>query len=98
MANKTVVEYTSPQRDSVCDYLREQFGESENGFITHEINSEYVHTDVLRIDNEEGKVFVTFGLRARKMRIPVPQLKDEQRTELVMYSSPDMDKDDYSPA
>ena len=94
MANKTVVEYTPSQRDAVCDYLHEHFGESENGFITHEINSEYVHTDVLRIDNEEGKVFGTFGMGARKMRIPVPQLEDEQRTELVMYASPDMDKDD----
>lgn len=97
MANKTVVEYTPSQRDAVCDYLHEQFGESENGFITHEINSEYVHTDVLRIDNEEGKVFGTFGMGVRKMRIPVPQLEDEQRAELVMYASPDMDKDGNSP-
>lgn len=93
MSNKAVVEYTPSQRDSVCGYLYEQYGESENGFITHEINSEYIHTDVLRIDNEDGKVFATFGMGARKMSIPVPQLKDEQRTELVMYASPDMDKD-----
>ena len=97
MADKTVVEYTPEQSDAVCDYLHEHYGESQNGFITHELDSKYVHTDVLRIDNDNGKVFATFGMGARKMKIPVPQLKDQQRAELVMYASADMDKDGASP-
>lgn len=98
MANKTVIEYTPEQSEAVCDYLHEQYGESKNGFITHEIHSEYVHTDVLRIDNEDGKVFATFGMGVREMKIPVPQLKDAQRTELVMYASSELDKDNKSSA
>ena len=93
MADKTVIEYNADQQEEILDFINENFGEGKHGMICHELNSDYVHTDVQVIDKDNQTILATFGMGARKMRIPVPQLKELQRAELVMFATADLNKE-----
>ncbi len=83
--NKKPVEYTAKQMDEIEDFIHKQWG-GKCGYILHEIQSEYLHTDVQIIEDEDdGTVtLATFGMGARKMNSPLP---DYKRAELLMLGS-----------
>ncbi len=85
---KTVVMYNSNQQNEITEFICENIGRGE-GVILHEIESEYVYTDlqVITPENEE-KIYVTFGMGARAMNAPIAAL---ERTELIMTASADFD-------
>ncbi len=86
--DKKPVFYTDAQEAEIQEFINDQWG-GKSGYISHEIQSEYVHTDISINENEEDGTFtfVTFGMGARKMNCPFP---DYSRTELLMFSSPEM--------
>lgn len=62
--------YTPKQMDEVMDVIHEIFGgkvANEECYIVHELESEYVHTDVVVTANEDYKFLVTCGMGAREM-------------------------------
>lgn len=81
--------YTSEQMERIQNFINETFGGGEEGFIGHELKSEYVHTDVAAVTTADGdRCFVTFGMSAREMAAPIPQLAN---AELLMYASKNME-------
>lgn len=83
--NKAPVFYNEIQEEEIQQFIKDQWGEEDNGFICHEIESEYVHTDVQALSGEDDdKIFVTFGVGARKMNSPFPGFN---RIEFVMFAS-----------
>ncbi len=85
MKNK-VVTLTPEQQENIQNYISQNFGDA-GGFIAHEIESEFVHTDVLIIAPEDStKTYVTFGMSAIPTASP---LKEFERTELVISASKD---------
>ena len=65
--DKLPIMYDDRQMNKIQKFITENFGE-ESEFMSHEIYSEYVHTDVQISTNEKGvKSFVTFGMSAREM-------------------------------
>ncbi len=85
-------QYSLDQINDILAYTDACFGDPDgesNDWIVHEIQSEYIHTDV-KIYNadEQRRTFVTCGMSARNMSSP-----DEMpcRTELVMHASPQLD-------
>lgn len=82
--DQTPIYYTMEQMEEILQFIRETFGEGGE-YETHEVSSQYVHTDVAIIASEgEGRTFVTFGMGARSMHSP---LAEWERTELVMFAS-----------
>ncbi len=78
--------YTDTQSEEVQRFIALHFGESE--LISHELESEYIHTDTALIAPEEQtRTCVTFGMGARKMNSPT----DVSRIELAISASPEMD-------
>ena len=61
--------YTEKQMQEVMDFIKESFGDEgqEEKYILHELESEYVHTDVVMPEDDDCKYFVTCGMGARKM-------------------------------
>ena len=63
--------YTPEQIDSVMDFIEEKFGgggkRKESGQVSHEITSEYIHTDVAITRNKDYQHFVTCGMGVREM-------------------------------
>lgn len=89
--NTKPVYYNEIQNDEILQFIADEWGPRTDGFISHEIDSEYVHTDIQLIGgNGEEKTFVTFGVGARKMNSPIPNFN---RIELLMYASSDMNTD-----
>ena len=85
MKNPPVL-YTEEQEKEIRTFIQLNFGESE--FTSHELESEYVHTDTALIAPEgQTRTFVTFGMGARPMNSPT----DVRRIELAISASPDMD-------
>ena len=83
--NKTPIYYNETQMEEIQHFIKDQWGHEDNGVIGHEIQSQYVHTDVLTLGSEDkDKVLVTFGVGARKMYAPLPGFS---RVEFVMYAS-----------
>lgn len=81
----TPIYYSAEQMETMQERIMEGFGCRGEAVIGHEIESEYVHSDVLAFRNEDGEsCFVTFGMSARKMNSP---LEDLERVELMMYAS-----------
>lgn len=79
--------YTTEQMEQLQDFISNTFGDGEDGLIGHELVSEYVHTDVAALNTEDGnRCFVTFGMSARRMNAPIPQLS---HVELLMFASKD---------
>ena len=86
--NEKPVYYDEEQRKEILEFITDQWGDDGDGFVCHEIKSDFVHTDIKAIGREGArKVFVTFGAGARKMNAPFP---DRSRIELVMYCSEKM--------
>ena len=67
--NEDCYMYTPEQMDSVTDFIEEKFGSGgkRKGLISHEITSEYIHTDVVVTGNNDYQHFVTSGMGAREM-------------------------------
>lgn len=81
--NTQVIFYPEEEREELCEFIEKKFG-PDCRFISHELDSEYVHTDVQLLTSENGnREFVTSGMGARPMNSPT----DFERTELVMSSS-----------
>ena len=61
--------YTAEQIDSVMDFIEEKFGGGgkRRGQVSHEITSEYIHTDVAITRNKDYQHFVTCGMGVREM-------------------------------
>lgn len=82
---KTPHIYLSHQMDEIQDFITKTYGGTEEGLIGHEIESEYVHTDVCGLTDHDGdRCFVTFGMGARAMNSPIPGM---DRVELLMYAT-----------
>ena len=81
--------YNPVQLEQIQNFIYENFGGEEDGLIAHELTSEYVHTDVQIVAPEgRSRTFVTFGMGAREMNAPHPDLA---HVELVMCASKDLD-------
>ena len=97
MSYKDPVYYDDINRyamNEVSSFLAEEFGGDEpgKGMIAHELESEYVHTDIRVIEPEDDiRTFATFGMGARETFSPLPQYK---RVELVMQAAP---RGEYEP-
>lgn len=84
--DKQPIWYTEEQENEIQAFIALHFGESD--FISHELESEYVHTDTALIAPEgQSRTFVTFGMGARPMHSPT-QVK---RIELAISASPAVD-------
>ena len=62
--------YTPKQMDKVMEVIGETFGANnlkEENYIAHELESEYVHTDVVITASEDYQYLVTCGMGAREM-------------------------------
>ena len=63
-----IISYTPAQVAQLQTYISETFGGGEDDLVGHEIESEYVHTDVQIIATKDNDLcFVTTGMGARKM-------------------------------
>ena len=84
-----IICYTPEQVAQLQTYISETFGGGEEGFIGHELESEYVHTDVAALTTEDDDhCFVTFGMSTRAMHAPISALA---HVELLMFASKDTD-------
>ena len=82
--------YTSEQIDNVMDFIEEKFGSSgkRKGLISHEITSEYIHTDIAITRNKDYQHFVTCGMGAREMSNWMIMAEEElKRLELFFILS-----------
>lgn len=78
--------YTEEQEKEIRTFILLNFGES--AFTSHELESEYVHTDTAMIAPEgQSRTFVTFGMGARQMNSPT----NVSRIELAISASPAID-------
>lgn len=85
---KIAIEYSPTEMEMIQEFISGNFGASD-GMLYHEIKSEYIHTDVdICNDNNNNRIFVTFGMGARKMNSPFPK---NEYAELLMYASPEID-------
>ena len=86
---KSLTLYNPVQLEQIQNFIYENFGGEEDGLIAHELTSEYVHTDVQIVAPEgRSRTFVTFGMGARKMNAPDPDLG---HVELLMCASKNLD-------
>ena len=85
MADKTPVLYTEAQEKSIRHYISQIFGEKEWSFCYLEVNSEYVHIDLMTAGDEE-RALVTVGMGARAMNCLNLSVPDKlARIELAMH-------------
>jgi len=86
---KSLTLYNPVQLEQIQEFIYDTFGGEEDGLIAHELTSEYVHTDVQIVAPEgRSRTFVTFGMGAREMNGPHPDLC---HVELMMCTSKDLD-------
>lgn len=103
ICNNVLHEYSPSQMDDVMDFIEKKFGcggkRPNDGFLSHELTSEYVHTDVVMTENEYYKHFVTCGMGARQMCDWMIMMDEElKRLEILFVLSPDCklsDKDKF---
>ena len=83
---KPVANYTPEQMEEIMEFIAEKY--EGDGYIAHETESEYVHTDVYIAEDEENDMrdFITFGMGAAKMDAPIEIF---ERMELAMHTSLD---------
>ena len=76
--------YTPEQMEEIVEFITQNY-EGE-GYIAHETESEYVHTDVYIAEDEENDMrdFITFGMGAALMDAPIETF---ERMELIMHTS-----------
>ena len=84
--------YTPEQIDSVMDFIEEKFGgggkRERRGQVSHEITSEYIHTDVAITRNKDYQHFVTCGMGVREMSNWMIMAEEElKRLELFFILS-----------
>ena len=87
--NKHCHMYTPEQMDDVMDFIEEKFGcggkRPNDGLLSHEVTSEYVHTDVVMTGKEDYQHFVTCGMGAREMSNWMIMAEEElKRLELFL--------------
>lgn len=81
--------YTPEQLTEIQTYIADNFGSNESDYIAHELESKYVHTDVLIVDNlADLKVFASIGMGAREMNSPIDSF---QKIELMGFVSEKLD-------
>ena len=90
--NKHCHMYTPEQMDDVMDFIEEKFGcggkRKRSGRVSHEITSEYIHTDVAITRNKDYQHFVTCGMGAREMSDWMIMAEEElKRLELFFILS-----------
>ena len=85
--NNTPVFFDEDAMDRVTRFLEEQFGgKPGKEMIAHELESEYVHADIMIMTSEDNsRTFATFGMGARELNSPLSQFK---RIELIMMAGP----------
>lgn len=77
--------YTPEQLMEIENYIATNFGSNETDYIAHEIESKYVHTDILIIDNPKDlKVITSIGMGARQMVAPNDSF---QNIEIIGFAS-----------
>ena len=86
--------YTPSQMDDVMDFIEEKFGcrgkRPAGGVLTHEITSEYIHTDVVITGNEDNQHIVSCGMGARQMSDWMIMMDEElKRIEILFVLSPE---------
>ena len=83
---KPVANYTPEQMEEIIEFIEEKY--EGDGYIAHETESEYVHTDVYISEDEENDMrdFFTFGMGAAKTDAPIEIF---ERMELIMHTSLD---------
>lgn len=83
---KPIACYTPEQMDEILEFIAEHY--EDGGYIAHETESEYVHTDVYIAENKERGMrdFITFGMGAAEMDAPFDVFN---RMELAMHTSLD---------
>ena len=94
ITNNVLYQYTPSQMDDVMDFIEEKFGGGgkrlADGLLTHEITSEYVHTDVVITGNDDYQHIVTCGMGARQMNDWMIMMDEElKRIEILFVLSPE---------
>ena len=81
--------YAPEQLTEIQTYIATNFGSNQTDYIAHELESKYVHTDVLIVDNQTDlKVYASIGMGARKMNSPIDSL---QNIEIMGFASKKLD-------
>ncbi len=77
--------YTPEQLMEIENYIATNFGSNATDYVAHEIESKYVHTDILIIDNPKDlKVITSIGMGARRMDAPNDSF---QNIEIMGFAS-----------
>lgn len=81
--------YTPEQLTEIQTYIADNFGSNETDYIAHEMESKYVHTDVLIVDNlADLKVFASIGMGSKEMNSPIDSF---QNIEIMGFASEKLD-------
>ena len=81
--------YTPEQLKEIQTYIATNLGSNETDYIAHEVESKYVHTDVLIVDNQvDLKVFASIGMGAKEMNSPIDSF---QNVEIMGFASEKLD-------
>lgn len=81
--------YTPEQQMELETFLSVNLGVAEEDYVVHEIESAYIHTDVMIVNNtDDGKVFASMGMGARTINTPKGEFKN---IELMAFASADLD-------
>ena len=81
--------YAPEQLTEIQTYIATNFGSNQTDYIAHELESKYVHTDVLIVDNQTDlKVYASIGMGAKEMNSPIESF---QNIELMGFASEKLD-------
>jgi hypothetical protein len=81
--------YTPEQLSEIQTYIATNWGSNKTDYISHELESKYVHSDVLIVDNQvDLKVFASIGMGAKEMNSPTDSF---QNIELMGFASEKLD-------
>lgn len=90
-------QYTDKQMQKITDFIEKKFGSEgsdKEGLISHEIKSEYIHTDIVVTGNKDYNHFVSCGMGAREMcKWSVMMDEELKRIEVMLATSPDYELD-----
>lgn len=93
MQDKKAVFYTQEEQEKISAFVMENMGTEEGDYaVMHELESEYVHTDILAVTAPDGtRKYVTCGMGARETASPFEQFR---RIELLMHASEEIKEKD----
>ena len=81
--------YTPEQLSEIQTYIATNLGSNKTDYIAHELESKYVHSDILIVDNQTDlKVFASIGMGAKEMNSPIESF---QNIELMGFASEKLD-------